>query len=182
MASRITPRDLAYSSLLGAAALLLPVLFHMVQLGRVFMPMYLPLVLLAFLVRPGPAALTATVTPLVSAALTGMPPWYPPVAPAMAVELGAMSLIISVAATRFPRANPWLLLGGVLLFGRLLYVVEIYAIARTIELPADFMAGLSLISGWPGLLLMMAVVPPLVRQARARRDTSGRSKRRGQDS
>ena len=28
---------------------------------------------------------------------------------------------------------------------------------------AGFVAGLSLLSGWPGLILMLVVVPPLVR-------------------
>ena len=48
MNQRLLPRELAYSGVFGAAALLLPVLFHLVRLGAVFMPMYLPLVALAF--------------------------------------------------------------------------------------------------------------------------------------
>jgi len=87
-------RDLAYCGLFGAAALLLPVLFHLVHLGHIFMPMYLPLVTLAFFVRPGMSALTALVVPLLSGAVTGMPPFYPPVAPVMSVELALMALII----------------------------------------------------------------------------------------
>ena len=35
----ISPRELAFCGLLGACALLLPVLFHMVRAGHVFMPM-----------------------------------------------------------------------------------------------------------------------------------------------
>jgi len=35
-------------------------------------------------------------------------------------------------------------------------------------LPARFVAGLSLIAGWPGLLLMLAVVPVLVAVIRRR--------------
>jgi hypothetical protein len=54
-----SPRELAVCGVFGAAALLLPGLFHLVRLGQVFMPMYLPLVVLAFLVRPRAAALTA---------------------------------------------------------------------------------------------------------------------------
>ncbi|MDD2455264.1 MAG: methyltransferase domain-containing protein [Kiritimatiellae bacterium] len=88
------PRDLAYCAVFGAAALLLPTLFHALQLGRVFMPMYLPLVLLAFYVPPGPAALTALLIPALSGAVTGMPTLYPQSAPVMSLELAALPAII----------------------------------------------------------------------------------------
>ncbi|MFO7652386.1 MAG: ECF transporter S component, partial [Candidatus Krumholzibacteriia bacterium] len=64
--TELSARELAFCGLFGAAALLLPVLFHVVHLGRLFMPMYLPLVALAFFVRPLPAAVTALMTPLLS--------------------------------------------------------------------------------------------------------------------
>ena len=59
-------RELATCGLFGAAGLLLPVLFHALHLGHVFMPMYLPLVALGYFVSPAPAALTAFVVPLLS--------------------------------------------------------------------------------------------------------------------
>ncbi|MFH1434167.1 MAG: ECF transporter S component [Pseudomonadota bacterium] len=158
-----TPRDLAYCGLFGAAALLLPVIFHLVHLGRVFMPMYLPLVALAFFAGPLPAAMTAFVTPLLSGAVTGMPPFYPPVAVFMAVELSAMAALIALARKNFPRAREWLILVPVLLLGRVLYVGLMYAFSGFIDLPAEFMAGLSLVSGWPGIILMIVVVPAVVR-------------------
>ncbi|MBM4398146.1 MAG: hypothetical protein FJ087_20975 [Deltaproteobacteria bacterium] len=164
--SRISPRELAYCGLFGAAAMLLPTLFHLVHLGRVFMPMYLPLCALPFLVRPLPAALTAAIAPILSGALTGMPPIHPPVAVFMAIELAAMAALISAVAGRWPGANEWLVLAPVLLLGRALYVGMVYGFSRAIDLPAGFMAGLSLLSGWPGIVLMIAVVPPLVRVSR----------------
>jgi len=163
---RLEPRELAYSGLFGAAALLLPVLFHLVRLGHVFMPMYLPLVALAFFVRPLPAALTALVVPLLSGAVTGMPPFFPPVAAFMALELSIMAALISLALRVWPRANEWLVLVPVLLLGRALYVGLVYGFSLVIAPPASFMAGISFLSGWPGIVLMTAVVPPL---ARARR-------------
>ena len=163
MKNLFTSRDLAYCGLFGAAALLLPVIFHLVHLGRVFMPMYLPLVALAFLVGPVPASLTALVTPLVSGAVTGMPPFYPPVAVFMAVELSAMAALIAFARGFWPRAAPWLILIPVLLLGRVLYVGLVYAFSGFIDLPAEFMAGLSFVSGWPGIILLIVVVPAVVR-------------------
>lgn len=166
MGTRLSPRELAYCGLFGAAALLLPVLFHLVRLGHVFMPMYLPLMALAFFVRPLPAAVTALLTPLLSAALTGMPPLFPPVALFMALELAAMAGLVALVRRRWPGANEWLVLLPVLLFGRVLYVGLVYLFALAVELPAGFLAGVSLLSGWPGLILMMVVIPPIARVGR----------------
>jgi hypothetical protein len=156
-------RDLAYCGVLGAAALLLPVVFHLISLGSVFMPMYLPLVLLGFYARPVPAAVTAVVTPLLSGAVTGMPPFYPPVAVVMAAELGVTVALVASVRARWPGVNTWVLLAPALVLGRVLNTVLVYGLARVMELPAAFLAGLSLLSGWPGGLLMLAVIPVTVR-------------------
>ena len=174
MTMRLSPRELALCGLFGAASLLLPVLFHLLHLGQVFMPMYLPLVALPFFVRPLPAAITAMLTPILSGAVMGMPPFFPPVAIFMALELGIMAAIIASVMQRWPRANAWLVLVPVLVFGRVLYVGLVYLFSLAIELPAPFMAALSLLSGWPGVILMVAVVPPVARVGRrtARLDDS----------
>ncbi len=163
---RSPARDLAYCGLFGAAALLFPVVFHLVRLGHVFMPMYLPLVTLAFFVPPRLAAMTALAVPLLSGAVTGMPPFYPPVAVFMSLELAAMSFLIAAVVMRWPRANEYGVLVPVLLLGRALYIALVYAFSLAIRLPAGFMAGLSLAGGWPGIILMIVVVPPVARLRR----------------
>lgn len=160
------PRDLAYCGLFGAAALLLPTLFHMLQLGRAFMPMYLPLVALAFFVRPRASALTALLVPLLSGAVTGMPPFSPPIAPIMALELALTAAVIGVLRARAPHWPVWAMLALALALGRVVNAGLLYAAAWLLALPAGFVAGISLLTGWPGLALMMAVIPGLVRIAR----------------
>jgi hypothetical protein len=167
MQQRLSPHDLAYCGLFGAAALLLPTLFHLVRLGHVFMPMYLPLVALAFFVRPLPAAVTAALVPLLSALATGMPPLYPPIGPVMSLELAAMTALIAAARRRWPAQHELVLLVPALLLGRVLHVALATAFAVVVELPPAFVAGLSFISGWPGVVLMIAVVPCIVRAADA---------------
>jgi ubiquinone/menaquinone biosynthesis C-methylase UbiE len=164
----LSARDLAYCGLFGAAALLLPTVFHVVRLGHVFMPMYLPLVALAFFVRPLPAAITAFVVPVLSGAVTGMPPFYPPVAAFMSLELAAMAALIATAVIWLPKINEWLVLVPVLIFGRIFYVALVYAFSVAISLPAAFMAGLSFLAGWPGILLMIVVVPPVAKLRKRR--------------
>ncbi len=166
-------RELAFCGVFGAAALLLPVVFHVLRLGHVFMPMYLPLVALAYFVRPGPAAVTALVTPILSGAVTGMPPFFPPVAVFMALELAVMAALIAGICTRWPRLNEGLVLVPTLLLGRVLYIGMVYLFSLFIELPASFMAGLSFLGGWPGVVLMIVTVPFIARAGRpARRRTA----------
>lgn len=165
MQQRLSSYELAYCGLFGAAALLLPTLFHLVHLGHVFMPMYLPLVALAFFVRPLPVAITAALVPMLSALVTGMPPLYPPVGPIMAIELAVMTALIAAARRRWPARHELALLVPVLLLGRVLYVALATAFALLVELPPAFVAGLSFVSGWPGVVLMIVVVPFIVRAA-----------------
>lgn len=164
----ISPRDLAYGGLFGAAALTLPVLFHLLHLGHVFMPMYLPLMALAFFSSPRVCGATALSTPLLSGLLMGMPPFYPPVAVAMALELAVMSSLASWAYRRWP-GSVLRVLVPTLLLGRVLQAGSGYLIGLVIDLPPSFLSVLSVISGWPGLVLMALVIPPLVRIARVNR-------------
>lgn len=161
----LSPREVARCGVFGAAALLLPVIFHVVHLGRVFMPMYLPLMALAFFVRPSAAACTALTVPVLSGLVTGMPPFYPPVAPVMALELAAMVFVVGGLRRRFARIPVWLCLSIALAAGRCLNVALMYGAAKVLDLPPRFVAGLSLLGGWPGLVLMMAVIPQMVRLA-----------------
>jgi len=170
MSSKVfSPRELAYGGLFGASALLLPVIFHLVHLGHIFMPMYLPLVALAFFIRPLPAALTALVVPLLSGAATGMPPFHPPVAVIMALEIALMAAVIAVIRQHKPTWNEWAILVPSLILGRVVNIGLIYLFAGAIDLPAGFVAGASFIGGWPGIILMLAVIPPLVRLATRRK-------------
>ena len=169
-------REFAYCGLFGAAALLLPVLFHLIHLGHIFMPMYLPLVALAFFVRPSMAALTALVVPLLSGAVTGMPPFYPPVAPVMAAELALMAMIIGSLRFLFPRASVLIILIPVLVIGRVVSAGLMYLAARLMELPAKFIAGISFLSGWPGIILMIVTIPAIVRLSNSHAQTMETSK------
>lgn len=158
-------RELSYCGLFGAAALLLPVLFHLFHLGHIFMPMYLPLVALAFFVSPGMSALTSFIVPLLSGSVTGMPPFYPPVAPVMSAELAIMSLMIGTLHRLMPRINTSVVLVPTLITGRIISAGLMYLAARSMGLPSAFIAGLSFFSGWPGVVLMMIAVPTIVRLA-----------------
>ena len=163
MSGGATYREGLTAGAFGAAALLLPFLFHMLQLGHVFMPMYLPLTALAFYVSPAVAATTAFLVPLLSSILTGMPPMYPPIAPIMAIELAFIAGAIALARRRWPSTPAVAILVAVLIAGRVLHVGLVYLASLAMDLPAEFLAGVSVLTGWPGLLLMIVVIPVLLR-------------------
>ncbi len=162
----LKPRDIAYCSVFGAAAMLLPVIFHVFHLGSIFMPMYLPLVTLSFFVGPIPALLTALLLPLISGAITGMPPFYPPIAFIMSIELAAMCGTISLARMALPRFNELVILMPVLFLGRCIDIGLIYLMALFMKLPVEFVVGASLLSGWPGIILMIVAIPAIIRISR----------------
>jgi hypothetical protein len=168
-------RDIAYGGVFGAAALLLPVLFHALHLGSVFMPMYLPLVALGFFARPAVAMLTSLIVPNLSAAFTGMPPLYPPIAPVMAAELAVMAGMISWLSMQRPHLPILLLLIPALIFGRVINTSLMYLLGVLFGLPPEFLAGLSFIAGWPGIILMIVVIPATVRLMKPRSSLDGQS-------
>jgi hypothetical protein len=161
-----TPRDLAFGGLFGAAAITLPTLFHLLQLGHVFMPMYIPLMALPFFVRWRVAATTASIVPLLSALVTGMPPLLPPVAPVMSAELATMAGVLGVLRRHWPAASPVILLAPVLVAGRFLNAGLMLLASTTLNIPGELIAGISFIAGWPGILLMLVVIPPIALLAR----------------
>ena len=156
-------RDLAFGGMFGAAALALPFFFHVLHLGHFFMPMYIPLMALPFFVRPLTAALTGGIAPLLSALLTGMPPLFPPVAPVMALEIAAMAGGLALLRKRWPTVPVLVHLLLVLVPGRLLNTGLLYLASLWLDLPAAFIAGISFLSGWPGVILMLVVIPPIAR-------------------
>lgn len=155
-------REISRAALVTAAGLALPWIFHALRLGHVFLPMYLPLLAGAFVLRPRTAAAAALATPLVSAAATGMPPFFPPVAPWMAVELALMAGLASLLHRR--RAlPPWAIVALVLVIGRLVYAALVYGTASWLKLPAGVVTIASLLAGWPGMILALVAVPSSVR-------------------
>ncbi len=154
-------REASRAALVTALGLALPVVFHAVHLGSMFLPMFHPILAGAFFLPPGWAACAGAATPLLSALVTGMPPLFPPVAAWMAVELGAMAGLASLLSrsTRLPVVA---ILAISLVAGRVTFLAEVTLTAQWLDLPADLLAGLSFLAGWPGLLLCLVIVPPAV--------------------
>ncbi len=155
--------------MLLAAALVLPVFFHVLGLGSAFMPMFYPLALAGFLVAPALAMIVGVSAPLLSALLTGMPPFYPPIAFIMTAEGLLFTALPQPLKKILPLGDRPALLAVVLL-DRVLLFVLIQAMAAFMELPPRLLGFAAVVRGLPGLALMLAVLPWIIPLLRARRE------------
>lgn len=164
-------RNLAYCGLFGALSLTLPMLFHALGLaGVTFLPMYWPLISLAFLVPIHCAVLVAALIPWVSMCLTGMP--LPPLAPVMSIELavqvGLIGLFRICAGKRQPLGwgKVFAALAVVLIFGRFLHTGLIWLLVQIFPnvpgVSRMAITWLSFLIGWPGVVAMLLFVPVFV--------------------
>jgi len=149
--------DYVLAGLLLSAALVLPVFFHLLGLGSAFMPMFYPLALAGFLVVPPLAMIVGVAAPLLSALLTGMPPFYPPIAFIMMAE-GLLFTALPRPLQRLLRLPDWLALLIVLVLDRVLLLALVQAMAGFMELPPRLLGWAAVVRGLPGLALMLAVL------------------------
>lgn len=157
-------RDLTLGALFIALGVLLPVFFHMVGLGKVFLPMHLPVLLAGFFCGPAVGLSVGAVTPLLSAVTTGMPPLMPPIAQLMAVELAVYGFLTGWLYRRL-RWGVYPALLASMLAGRLAYGLSAYFLMPLVGLqrvpvwaPLAYAVGESL----PGVVVQLIVVPLVV--------------------
>ncbi len=158
-------RELALGACLCAAGIVVPMLFHAVGLGKVFLPMHLPVLIAALLLRPRVALTAAIVTPWASMLLTGMPPF--PYAVMMTAELAALAAIASLLTSW--RVPAWAAAPAAIA-GRCAVTWGIYSwLGAVLGLPSQASGLASIASGLPGVLLQLAIAPAAATAIRSRR-------------
>jgi len=158
MHDRIDISNLLLAVVFSALGIAVPVLFHALGLGSVFLPMYLPLAVGAFLLSRSNALMLGFFTPLFSALLTGMPPFYPPVAFIMMIQLPAFCFTISALSHRYTKSVIPPLVAAVLI-DRLLLAVLFYFIYPLFSIDARIITLYDLVKSLPGIALMFIVTP-----------------------
>jgi len=163
---RIDISNILVAVLVTVLGVAVPNLFHVLGLGAMFLPMYLPLAAGSFMLSRKNALMAGVCTPLISAGLTGMPPFYPPIAFMMMVQLGFLCLYLSSAAH-----SPWnrnvhlspvrilaILIPGLLLERGLLFLL--YSVVLPLfGVQAALFSIYDILRGLPGIFLLCAVVP-----------------------
>jgi hypothetical protein len=154
-------KAISRAAFVTALAVALPPVFHAVKLGSVFLPMYLPILAGAFFLPPRWAAVTGAAAPLISAGLTGMPPFYPPVAMWMTGELAAAGAVSALFDSRL-RAHPVASVAAGLVAARLAQAALVFGSATVMELPARVLTLATFVASWPGMILTLVAVPAAV--------------------
>lgn len=151
---------MALGGLFGALAVALPLIFHATQLGKVFLPMHLPVLALGMLVRPAVAGAVGVIVPPLSSLLTGMPPLAPPIAVMMSFELGALGAVASVLS-RGLRWNMWLSAAGAIVVSKLVLGASVAALGPLLGFSASPVVYVwaAVITGLPGIVLQFLTVP-----------------------
>jgi riboflavin transporter FmnP len=157
-------RKLTMGALLVAAGIILPMMFHAVGMGKVFLPMHIPVLLAGFIVGPFMGALVGFITPLLSAVLTGMPPLMPPIAQTMMIELAVYGAATGLLH-RNTKLSPAPCLVSAMAAGRIVYglmgafILPLFGFEKiSVIYPITY----GVVGSLPGILIQLAVIPALV--------------------
>ncbi len=161
---------MTWSALFLALGLVLPIGFHAFGIGgRVFLPMHIPVLLAGFLVGPASGLLVGLLAPSISHLVTGMPPSY--AVPLMSVELPIYGLIAGLAYNKL-KMNIYVSLIIALSVGRLMFGLGLFVLGMFLELPytatAFFAAGGPILTGLPGIVLQLFLIPLVVAAVKRR--------------
>ncbi len=149
-----------------ALCIVLPMAFHGIGMGPVFLPMHIPVLLCGLLCGWFYGAICGILGPVLSSLLTSMPP--APVLVSMVPELcvyGLVSgLLIRAVRTKSVYANLYTALIGAMLAGRL-----VGGMAKALFLfsggkPVVFQTLVAgyFVTSWPGILIQLVLIPTLV--------------------
>jgi uncharacterized membrane protein len=160
---------LVRTALFLALAVLFPIIFHQFGLaGRVLLPMHIPVLLAGLLSGPISGVIVGLLAPSLSFALTGMPPPY--AVPLMSVELPLYGLAAGLCYYRL-RMNIYIALLAAMALGRVGFALALVVLGRFVNLPYGveeyFQA--AVVTGLPGILVQLALIPPVVAVIRRRR-------------
>ena len=149
------------SAMFVALGVLLPILFHAVGMGSIFLPMFWPVAICAFYLPLSYAVAIGILTPVLSTLLTGMPPISPPILYLMIFELGFLAGITNIVYRHTRWGIFWPLLLGLFVSRSVLFFAVI-PLASLLGLPPK-LASIALVAkGIPGVLIILTVIPLLV--------------------
>lgn len=168
-------QDLVRAGLLLALAIVLPMGLHAILGsggGQMFLPMHLPVFLSGLLVGPIYGAIIGAIAPALSYLLTGMPPMFNAIMPRMVFELAAYGFFSGVLY-QVTKRNVFISLLGSMIAGRIVLGIAAWVAVKAFgfELSPIATVVASVVSGWPGLISQMFLVPLVVRTVDGKGET-----------
>lgn len=163
MDKNLKTREIIIGGLFLAIGILLPMLFHTVgMMGKIFLPMHIPVLIAGYLLNPLTAFILGFITPLLSSVLTGMPIFFP-MAIIMAFELACYSMFVSLMRRKFKLSVITSLITSMLM-GRVVafFVVFIMSSLFGIKLNPLLFIKTGIITGLPGIVVQLIFIPTVI--------------------
>ncbi|NPV53409.1 MAG: ECF transporter S component [Firmicutes bacterium] len=161
---RSKTRNLVWGALFIALGIVLPIAFHAIGAGPVFLPMHIPVLLAGFFAGPATGAAVGFLTPILSAVFTGMPPLMPPVAQMMMVELAVYGFLTGFLYGRL-RQNAIISLVCAMFAGRIVYgalgafILPLFGLKA---IPVFYPITLGVVKSLPGILIQLVLIPTVI--------------------
>lgn len=164
MKTRASIKNMTMAAVCVALCVVLPIAFHSIpDAGSVFLPMHIPVLMCGMICGWPYGFLCGLMGPLVSSALTGMPPIA--FLPAMMVECGVYGLVsglmLKFVRTRRTYADLYIALVTAMIAGRVVSGVA-KALIFTPGLALSAWVTASFITALPGILIQLVFLPSVV--------------------
>lgn len=163
MNQRSNSQQLVRAALLIAIGLILPQVFHSIQnVGSIFLPMHIPVLIGGFILNPYYALCVGIVTPILSSVFTGMPPI--PSLYVMILELASYGLFIPLLHNNVKIGVYPSLIGG-MLAGRVISIIGNYLILHILMSRSFSITTVAVglfIKGIPGIVIQIILIPLIV--------------------
>ncbi|MDI6600804.1 MAG: ECF transporter S component [Thermoanaerobacteraceae bacterium] len=156
-------RNIVLSALFIALGIIIPIFFHAIGMGSVFLPMHIPVILAGFFLDPLYSLFVGALTPILSSLMTGMPPLIPTL-PIMVFELSTYSLLVSVIYKKL-KQNVFTSLLVSMLAGRVVAGLIVWFLITffSMNMPSPLVfIYTSIINGLPGIIIQLILIPTIV--------------------
>ncbi len=152
-------REIVLTGLFIALAILLPSFFHVIGLGKTFLPMHIPVLMAGLSTGSVSGLIAGTLSPMLSSLLTGMPPF--PFVIAMIFELGVYGYM---AGYFVKRLNIYLTVLLSMVCSRVAYGIIYFLILPLfgIKVSMGYLLTGVLLASLPGIICQFALMPVFV--------------------
>ncbi|MEG1743417.1 MAG: ECF transporter S component [Clostridia bacterium] len=159
-------KRLTISAMMLALALLLPFVTGQIpSIGKMLLPMHVPVLLCGFICGAKWGFSVGLISPLLRSLIVGAPSIYPTAA-AMAFELAVYGLAVGLLYKRLPKNIPniYLSLTGAMIFGRVTWGIATFVFSMINDTAFPFSAFLlgAFTQAAPGILLQLIFIPILI--------------------
>ncbi len=160
---------ISVAAMLTALSIVLPQIFHLTgipQVGSVFLPMHIPVMLAGFMLGPVYGSVIGAIAPIVSHLLTNMPASAR--LPFMVIEIFVYGLTSGLFYRKFKLSDKkfgaLISLALSMLAGRLIYAASLFVAAEFLKINCGgaIAAFTATVTGINGIILQLVTIPPIV--------------------